>query len=136
MGIFRTDADNIRDKLKGWTPDTYSSETSYEKSVYEFLNVEFPSEVFHRQYAMANTKADIFVDFTEGVKVVVEVKYNLKSRNQYHRILGQIWTYVDEWKSNVVLIVCGESDPSLIKLLKRYAKFITENKSKVRVIEA
>lgn len=117
MGVFETDADDIRDALKTLNVPALKTEAQYEKAIYDHLHTVFPLDVFHRQYAYAKTKADIYVEFHKGAHVVVEVKRNLTTRAEYHRLIGQSWEYMREWQAELVVCLCGECDPSLIKLV-------------------
>ena len=116
MGFTEVDADNVRDALLVFRDTGLKNEAAYEKAIYEHLHRVFPKENFHRQYANAKTRADIYVEFIKGAKVVVEVKCGLDKRVEYHRLLGQSWEYMFEWKAEVVIALCGKSDPSLVKL--------------------
>jgi len=136
MGIWETDVDNVLDRIKKWKPGTLATEAEYEEALYAFLHEEFPKEVFIRQYIHSKTRADIYVHFNDAAQVAVEVKAHLTDRNEYHRMLGQLWTYTHEWKCEVVLVVCGTNDPALVKLAERYISFLDGNQDKkVRFIE-
>lgn len=126
MGLLETDAENIRDVLTRWKPPPCTSEREYEVLVYEYLHERFPKEVFHRQYAHAKTRADIYVQFRDGAKVVVEVKFDLSERGEYHRLMGQTFEYMFEWKAEVVVVLCGRTDPSLVKLFQVFLDTVAE----------
>ncbi|MBZ0116343.1 MAG: hypothetical protein K8H88_05095 [Sandaracinaceae bacterium] len=137
MGVFQVDADNIRDALKTWKPASLKTEAQYEKAIYEHLHAAFPGEVIHRQYANAKTKADLYVDFKNGgARVVTEVKCKLASRGEYHRLIGQSWEYLREWKCELVVCLCGDNDPALVKLAAEALGFLGENLNrKVHVLQ-
>lgn len=137
MGLTETDADNVRDALRKWKALDLGTEAQYEKAIYDYLNRAFPNEVFHRQYAKAKTKADIYVEFKQGARVVIEVKCKLSARGEYHRLIGQSWEYLREWKSELVLCLCGESDPALVKLTREALEVLGRSQSsrKVHLLE-
>jgi len=92
-------------------------EAANEEALYGFLNHALGrTAVVYKQYSFAKTRADLFVEFKDGGRVAVEVKANLTDRNEYHRLIGQIYAYLIEWKCHVVLVLCGECDPALVKL--------------------
>jgi len=125
MGAWETDADNIRDALAKWTPPLESTgEAQFEDALYAYLNKYFPDEVVHRQYSRGKTRADLYVEFKGGAKVAVELKRNLVDRGEYHRLIGQTYEYLREWKVEVVVVICGESDPSLVKLAREAVTFL------------
>lgn len=118
MGFFETDADNVVKIVHAWTPKPARSEAGYETALYEVLHAAFPEERFEKQYANGKTRADIFVAFRRGAKVVVELKRNLTDRSEAHRLIGQMYEYVSEWKAEVVVVLCGKNDPAAVKLIK------------------
>ena len=131
MGIFQVDADDIRNALRGREVPELSSERKYEGWIYRVLHEAFPKDVFHRQYANAKTKADIYVELRNGgAKVVVEVKYKLTKRGEYHRLIGQAWEYLREWRCELVVCICGESDPALVKLTEEALSQLGSNQQK------
>lgn len=137
MGFLERDADNIVSAIKNWPPQAAQSEAEYEAALYAHLNAEFPLEVFQRQYALGRTRADLFVAFKNGAKVAIEVKRDLAARNEYHRTIGQVYEYLTEWKVEVVLVLCGENDPAVEKLLERAVKFLgsgVRRKARVSIV--
>lgn len=128
MGLILDDADDVMEKLTtGWRPVIGGDEFANEESLYAFLDAAFPKFVVHRQYAFAKTRADLLIDFEGSGKVVVEVKANLTDRNEYHRLVGQVYAYLTEWNAHVVLVLCGECDPSLVKLVWKAISFLNSN---------
>jgi len=135
MGLIQNDADTVAGAISPVTTPLLESEAEYEKWIYELLHERFPHEVFHRQYTKAKTKADIFVEFRlGGAAVVVEVKYKLTSRGEFHRLIGQSWEYLHLWKSELVVCICGDSDPALVKLANEATRMLVPALSKARVL--
>jgi hypothetical protein len=126
MGLVFDDADDVVEKLEGWAA-VDGDEAENEEALYHFLNHAFDSAIVHRQYWQAKTRADLLVVFESGPKVAVEVKANLTDRNEYHRLVGQVFSYLSEWECHVVLVLCGECDPALVKLTKRAIDFLNAN---------
>lgn len=131
MGFLEMDVDDVVEALEQWVPiPNASREKDFEEDLYRFLNEKFPSHVFQQQYKMGNTSADLFVEFRGGARVAVEVKASLTDRNEYHRLLGQAITYLREWKTEVVFVLCGACDPALTKLARDHIVFLNANTSK------
>lgn len=136
MGLWERDVDTVIEKLEAWSPARAGSEREYEEALYKHLNDAFPQEPFKRQYKFAQTSADLFIHFKPGAKVAVEVKADLVDRNEYHRLLGQVMTYLFEWECEVLVIVCGSSDPVLVKLARTTIGFLnSKHDLKVRFVE-
>jgi len=135
MGLTEKDVDNVRDALAEWKPGRLPSEKSYEDSAYAYLNKSFARDKFERQYARGKTRADIYVSFKDGATVAIELKYAIKDRAEYHRLLGQIYEYVSEWSVEVLVVLCGDNDPALVKNIDGYVRFMKDNAGrKVRLI--
>ena len=136
MGVFERDADDIEEALRGWILTGATCERDCENAMYEWLHGRFDKELFERQYWNAKTRADLFVQFVGGAAVAIEVKWNLVDRGEMHRLIGQTFDYLTSWKVEVVLVLCGENDPSLVKFVSRAAgKLQAAFDRKVRVIE-
>lgn len=132
MGLLEKDADNVADAIdKNWTPSKSGlGEADYEKEIYDFCHKEAPEENFHRQYTIGKSRADLFVKFKDGAKVAIEVKSNLTDRNDYHRLVGQIYEYLTECEVEVVLVVVGKGDHALVKLAKGAIEFLSRYSDK------
>src|SRR5688572_17282373 len=116
MGLLEVDADDIVAKLANWAPTNATTEKDCQIQLAALLHKLFPKDIFEAEYHLGTTRADLRVHFHNyGAQVVVEVKYGLDSRNEYHRLIGQIWTYVEEWKHEVVLVLCGPCDEALTR---------------------
>ena len=127
MGFFENDAEDIKYLVKKWQPSNPGlTEAEYEKELYEFLHKEAPKETFHRQYSIGKSKADIYVHIRHGAKVVIELKKDLTDRNEYHRLIGQVYEYLTECEVEVVVVACGKNDPALIKLTDKACGFFYE----------
>ena len=97
------------------------------------MNASFPRERFEREFWHAKTRADVYVKFSDGAKVAVEVKHNLQDRSEFHRLVGQVYEYVVEWQVEVVVLLTGKSDPELMKCVQMFCSWLhrTERKKVV-----
>ncbi len=107
----------IKKLIERWEPENCKNEKDYEKSLYEYLHEKLPETQVTKQYAKGRFKADLMVD----EKIIIELKNNLKVKNNYQRLLGQLSEYKD-WKGPVIILLCGESDINFIKELKSLCK--------------
>jgi len=97
--------------IEAWHPRGCKTEKEFEISLHRHLEKNFPDDDVQKQYASGRVKGDICV----GHKVLIELKYGLKSTAQVQRLLGQLDLYKEQWKKEVVVIVCGNSDRDLIR---------------------
>jgi len=130
MGVIDRDVDNILDliKEKKWSAKNRTSETALEDELYEFLHAEMPEENFLRQRLKGSGRGDIYVRLKDkflepGREVILELKLNLKERLEYLRLVGQMYDYNLVYKYEVLIIIVGECEPSLLKLTKEAAGF-------------
>jgi hypothetical protein len=113
MGWFSVDADNILRAVKEWKPGPCFNEKQCKLSLYRHLKglKSLKTKTFHLEHPVGTGFADIFVDLDDssdfGAKVAIELKYNLKSKPDCDRLVGQIGHYVDV--GEVVVVLCGET---------------------------
>lgn len=116
------------DAVEKWRPSTQKTEKEYEDALYAYLHSRFPNSVFHQQYSLARTRADIFVDFGQdtmgGTKVAIEVKAHLASRDDFHRLFGQMFEYTAVWEADALLVLCGDCEPAMVKLARRFVDML------------
>jgi hypothetical protein len=135
MGVFERDVDNVRNELVAWTPVALALEKDYEDAAYRYLNDRFPKDKFERQYARGRTRADLYVDFSDGATVAIELKRDLQDRGEYHRLIGQVWEYLTEWRVEALIVLCGDTDPALRKNIERFVDFVNAHqKYKLRFL--
>jgi hypothetical protein len=96
-----------------WHPKKCNSEKDFEKSLYNFLHNKLTNIQITKQYALGRIKADIVVDNN----IIIEIKFNLNSRNNYQRLIGQLIEY-KQWEGTVIVLLIGKTDQNFIKDLK------------------
>lgn len=105
---------SARDVMKlidGWHPRGCKTEKDLERSLHRHLEKNLPDTDVQMQYASGRVKGDICVDH----KVLIELKDGVKSPAQVQRLLGQLDLYASQWKKEVVVIVCGDSQRDLVR---------------------
>ncbi len=107
----------IRKLVGKWNTSGCTTEKDYENSLYNFLHEQLPDTQITKQYAVGRVKADLRI----GEKMIVELKLNLKKRDRFQRLVGQLEEY-KEWKGTVILILIGESEPNFRKELKKISE--------------
>jgi hypothetical protein len=136
FGSSGTTVETMVAALEKWTiPPDAANEKACEKALEGYLHRGFPKEIFQRQYKQGNTSSDLRLKAEgTGNQVAIELKYQLTSRAEYHRLIGQLWTYVTEWEHDAILVICGESDTTLVRQAERFADFLSSHARKTRVI--
>lgn len=115
MGFVENDSDDVVEAIGKWDPGTAFSERRCRDSLAAHLRAIFPKAKITVEHPMGRGRADIFIDLKDwtgfGAKVVVELKYDLTSVNEYRRLVGQIADYAGV--SEVVIVLCGKTDQKL-----------------------
>jgi hypothetical protein len=115
MGLWELDVDDIKKAVEGWSPGPCFSERKYRDSILKHLQKTYPKSRFQVEFRTGKGRADIFVDFEDrtgfGAKVLIELKYNLKTVNECNRLIGQLAHYVD--LGEVIVVLCGETRTDL-----------------------
>ena len=108
--------------IDDWHPRSCETEKDFERSLHKHLEKNLPDVNVVKQYAAGRVKGDIVVD----EKILIEIKDSLKSTGQLQRLLGQLDIYNAQWKGKVIVLICGESERDLMKVLKKKIEVITE----------
>jgi hypothetical protein len=107
------DVSAVIDVIKEWKPRKCKSEKDYENALCRKLEKQFPGIEIIPQYNKNGIRGDIVV----GGKVLIEIKYDLKSITT---LLGQLMRYKRLWPGRVLVLLTGETKPSLVKELKEF----------------
>jgi hypothetical protein len=99
--------------IEAWHPRGCKTEKDLERSLHKHLEKNLPDVDVQKQYASGRVKGDICVDH----KVLIELKDGLKSTGQLQRLLGQLEIYASQWKEKVIVIICGDSQRDLVKVV-------------------
>ena len=123
--------ETINRHIKDWDPGALDSEREYEASLYWFLHEVMADTQITRQFAVGRVRADIVV----GDHTLIEVKNCLDTTGKYHRLIGQI-TDFEDWGGDILIVLCGLTDPHLRKKLVAHLKSgRIDPARRVRVIE-
>ena len=104
---------NVMKLIDEWHPRGCKTEKDLERSLHKHLEKNIPDLDVQMQYASGRVKGDICV----GHKVLIELKDSLKSTGQVQRLLGQLDIYASQWKEEVVVVICGDSQRDLVKVV-------------------
>ena len=99
--------------IDAWHPRGCKTEKDLERSLHKHLEKNLPDLDVQKQYASGRVKGDICVDHT----VLIELKDSLKSTGQLQRLMGQLDLYASQWKKEVIVVICGDSQRDLVKVL-------------------
>jgi hypothetical protein len=129
MGIVEKDAEDVIKAIGRWDPGTAFSEVACHRSLAKFLQQAFPKQKVLSEYPIGRGRADLFLDFKDwtgfGAKVVIELKHNLQTLNEYHRLVGQLGDYVGIAKAEVIVVLCGTTDQHLAAMAFERMKQMT-----------
>jgi hypothetical protein len=109
---------SVRDVIKlidDWRPRKCETEKDFERSLHKHLEKNLEKSDVIMQYAAGRVKGDIVVDG----KILIEIKDRLKSTGQLQRLLGQLEIYATQWKGNVIVVICGDSQRDLVKVVNQ-----------------
>lgn len=101
--------------IDAWHPRGCETEKDLERSLHRHLEKNLENADVIKQYAAGRVKGDIVVDHA----VLIELKDSLKSTGQLQRLLGQLDIYRAQWKGEVVVVICGDSQRDLVKVLEK-----------------
>ena len=107
---------SARDVMKlidAWHPRACKTEKDLERSLHKHLEKHLPDVDVQMQYASGRVKGDICVDH----RVLIELKDSLKSTGQLQRLMGQLDLYASQWKKEVIVVICGDSQRDLVKVV-------------------
>ncbi len=89
------------------------TEKDFEVSLHKHLEKNLPDSDVIKQYASGRVKGDIVVDGN----ILIEIKGGLKSTGQLQRLIGQLDIYHTQWKGKVIVLICGDVQRDLVKML-------------------
>lgn len=107
-------AGNVRKLIEEWRPRRCTTEKDYERSLVRYLQANLEGKDVVPQYASGRVRGDIVVD----EQILIEIKTKLDSTAKLQKLLGQIELYEREWKKQVIVVICGETDPNLAKQIR------------------
>lgn len=105
--------DGLYNAIKRWQPSQhYAGEDGYRNELMEYVRLNSTREHIVKSES-GRSLADIAVDKTIGI----ELKLNFKKKSQLDRLIGQLDTYLEEYRG-VIVVLCGESNQSLVEELR------------------
>ena len=106
-------ARDVMKLIDAWHPRGCKTEKDLERSLHKHLEKNLPDLDVQMQYASGRVKGDICVDH----RVLIELKDSLKSTGQLQRLMGQLDLYASQWKKEVIVVICGDSQRDLVKVV-------------------
>lgn len=100
--------DVVCDRILEWAPDDATNEARIEESLHAHLVRRLKWLDVRRQFPHDRVRADILVN----EEVAIEIKRNLVTTAELHRLIGQLDTYA-RWGVRMVVVLVGEVDPDL-----------------------
>jgi hypothetical protein len=111
--------------VKEWQPQALPGELQYRNSLMTFLRERLIKARIEPEYRHKGTTTDIYVkqpSLFGSSEVFVELKRNLLHKAQYDRLVGQIES-LEPRKNAIVVVMCGETNPSLVTRFKEKYEF-------------
>ncbi len=109
------------DKLvREWQPQALPTELQYRNSLIALLRERLKKAKIEPEYRHKGTTIDIYVKqpgLLGSSEVFVELKRNLHQKSQYDRLVGQVES-LEPGKNAIVVVLCGETSPSLVTRFK------------------
>jgi hypothetical protein len=104
----------VKELVQKWEPKDCHTEKDFERSLAHLLESRLKGKDIVKQFAVGRVRGDIVIE----KKILIEIKTNLSSTAKLQRLLGQIELYRHDWGRAVILVLCGEHDPNLVKRLR------------------
>ncbi len=115
---------SVYDLIKEWQPGELATELKYRDSLAALLREKLGNATIETEYRHSGTTTDIFVKqpgFLSSNEAFIELKRNLLHKSQLDRLVGQIETLQPN-KNRIIVILCGETNPTLVGRLKEKYK--------------
>jgi len=109
-----------------WNPAKLSSELKYRDSLAAFLRESAPDARVEVEYRHEGTTVDVYFKkegFLGAAQIFIELKYNLRQKGEYDRLVGQL-EQINPKKRRVIVVLCGDqhNESLLARLQERYKK--------------
>src|SRR6266404_1081585 len=113
--------DSVLKLAKQWQPQALPTESKYRDSLIAHLREQLRDAKIEPEYRHLGTTTDIYVKqpgFFGSSEVFVELKRNLLQKAQYDRLVGQIESLEPKKNHPIIVVLCGETNPTLLTRLK------------------
>ena len=112
--------DKVFRLVRNWHPEVLPTELKYRDSLTSFLRAGLGNAKIENEYRHEGTTIDIYMKlpgFFSSTEVFIELKRNLLQKAQLDRLVGQVES-LKPGKNNIIVVLCGESNPALVTRLK------------------
>jgi nitrate reductase NapAB chaperone NapD len=100
--------------IETWRPGGCKTEEAFERSLVKHLKKKLKKSDITQQYAAGQVKGDIVVDG----KILVEIEGRVNSKGKLQHLLEQLDAYASKWEGKIIVVICGKSQRSLLKILR------------------
>ena len=109
MGLIDEDGyevfEAVYNAIKEWQPkQKYNSENEYREDLFRFLSSR--AKKYPPQKESGRHLADIGI----GDRVGIELKKDLHSKAEADRLIGQLTSFLRDYKYGVIVVACGKTD--------------------------
>ena len=103
----------VYNSIKNWQPkQKYNSENEFREDLFKFLSSK--AEKYPPQKESGRHLADIGI----GNRVGIELKKDLHKKSEVDRLIGQLTTFLSDYKYGVIVVTCGETDLNTLNYVK------------------
>ena len=116
----------LSDIFKKWRPVNCNKESDYEYKLQKKLRKDLKKFEddnkqikINTQFGIGRRKVDLMID----KKFLVELKYNLKTTNEFDRLIGQLTEYLKTHEGeNIFLILCGKTEEDILQDIQSFCR--------------
>ncbi|MEM3416190.1 MAG: hypothetical protein QW719_02530 [Candidatus Micrarchaeaceae archaeon] len=117
MGLFGDSSDEyfegVYNAVKEWKPkQQYNSEAGYKEDLFQYLSSKATKNLPQKE--TGRHLADIGL----SDKVGIEVKYGFHSKSEGDRLIGQLTSFLKDYKFGVIVVFCGSTDINTLNYVK------------------
>ena len=108
--------------IEAWQPQHHKNEKEYQRRLKKYLQGKFPKAKVESEYNAGPSRVDIGVTFNlpllGDVLILIELKYDLKGKDKFQTLRGQILEYVPKGHA-LLVVLCGDTVPNFIPDIKK-----------------
>lgn len=117
MSLLGEDGDEvflgIYNAIKEWQPkQSYNSENEYREDLFKFLSEKA------KKYPPQKEAGRHLADIGLGGRVGIELKKDFHSKAEADRLIGQLTTFLGDYRYGVIAVFCGKTDLNTLNYVK------------------
>ena len=112
--------------IEEWSPKKFKSEAKYRDDLLKLLREELNRDDplgFSEEHSIRKEKGESRADIGIDRKIGIELKYNLKTKSQVTKLIGQIVAHRSGYDS-LIVVLCGKTSLEHLDLLREQVRKI------------